>query len=442
MDSDTEEKKEVKVKKEKKEKKEKKIKKEKKDKSEKKSKKESKSTDEISPDEEDKKAESPAPNSPNSSKKRKREEDPNALAIDLSLPTPPSKKALRKMKKHGVAPTTECKPADGETTTEGDSKTPASPAKPAAKPGPHASQSRTNYGVWIGNLSFRTTEKSLKDFLLAEGSPLTETDLARVNLPMNTHGARGNKGFAYVDFKSERGVLHALSLSETELEGRRVLIKSSADFTGRPKKEEKKEEIVDENGEKKVVKVVVKKETHGNPPGKTVFVGNLPFEVTDEEIREHFAYAGEIAKVRTARFQDSGKCKGFTFLDFTSIDSARRAITGVGVNDAEALEGKEEIKLDKIRKDRMRLNGNKLKMEFGEDPQTRYKKRFGSKKRDNAEDLQDRPFNKFAGRGDRGERPERKFDARKIAPGAALAAAPRLTGGIVESTGKKMTFDD
>ena len=34
----------------------------------------------------------------------------------------------------------------------------------------------------------------------------------------------------------------------------------------------------------------------------------------------------------------------------------------------------------------------------------------------------------------------RKFDARTIKPGAALAAAPRLTGGIVESQGKKTTF--
>ena len=38
------------------------------------------------------------------------------------------------------------------------------------------------------------------------------------------------------------------------------------------------------------------------------------------------------------------------------------------------------------------------------------------------------------------EKVQRRIDARKIKPGAALAAAPRATRNIVESQGKKTTF--
>jgi hypothetical protein len=36
----------------------------------------------------------------------------------------------------------------------------------------------------------------------------------------------------------------------------------------------------------------------------------------------------------------------------------------------------------------------------------------------------------------------KKFDARKIRPGNALANAPRASAAIVESAGKKTSFDD
>ncbi|RPA75157.1 hypothetical protein BJ508DRAFT_187377, partial [Ascobolus immersus RN42] len=299
-------------------------------------------------------------------KKRKRDTDAE-LAIDLSLPTPPSKKQLRKMKKHGeTLPTTSDEkdvpaPADG----------PEKEKKVVPEPGPNASQSRGQYGVWIGNLRFSTSAETLKNWLLRDPSPLTEKDITRINMPMNKSGSRGNKGFCYVDFSSAKGLAYALSLSESELDTRRVLIKDSKDFGGRPKKEAEGAggEVKSKTAEKISMKA----------PTKILFVGNLPFDTTDDDLREHFAFAGgQILRVRTARFEDSGKCKGFSFLDFDSEESVKRCLSGVAPGEElEEVEGKAGVRLEKMIRDRKMLGGKRLKLEFGEAPDVRYKKRFG-----------------------------------------------------------------
>lgn len=60
--------------------------------------------------------------------------------------------------------------------------------------------------------------------------------------------------------------------------------------------------------------------------GKRLYVGNLPFSVTDDELREMFVSVGtvESAKVVTDRF--SGRSKGFGFVEMTSDDEAAQAV--------------------------------------------------------------------------------------------------------------------
>jgi cold-inducible RNA-binding protein len=57
-----------------------------------------------------------------------------------------------------------------------------------------------------------------------------------------------------------------------------------------------------------------------------LYVGNLPFGVTSQELTDLFAQAGEVvsANIITDRF--SGQSRGFGFVEMTTDDAAQAAI--------------------------------------------------------------------------------------------------------------------
>lgn len=57
-----------------------------------------------------------------------------------------------------------------------------------------------------------------------------------------------------------------------------------------------------------------------------LFVGGLPYSLTDAQLQEHFAQAGAVlsAKVITDRY--SGQGKGFGFVEMTTVEEAEEAI--------------------------------------------------------------------------------------------------------------------
>lgn len=54
-------------------------------------------------------------------------------------------------------------------------------------------------------------------------------------------------------------------------------------------------------------------------PKKTLFVGNLPYDITEEELRNHFADIGELEGVRVVRDSKFSIGKGFGFVAFQVI---------------------------------------------------------------------------------------------------------------------------
>lgn len=60
--------------------------------------------------------------------------------------------------------------------------------------------------------------------------------------------------------------------------------------------------------------------------GTKLYVGNLPFGVTSQELQDLFAQAGEVvsANIITDRF--SGQSRGFGFVEMGSDDAAQKAI--------------------------------------------------------------------------------------------------------------------
>jgi RNA recognition motif-containing protein len=57
-----------------------------------------------------------------------------------------------------------------------------------------------------------------------------------------------------------------------------------------------------------------------------LFVGNLPYDVTEAELRAHFAAIGPLAYLSLATDRDTGKPRGFAFVEFSARADAEDAI--------------------------------------------------------------------------------------------------------------------
>ena len=57
-----------------------------------------------------------------------------------------------------------------------------------------------------------------------------------------------------------------------------------------------------------------------------LYVGNLPYSMTSDGLREAFAQFGEITDAKVITHRDSGRSKGFGFVEFASEESATAAI--------------------------------------------------------------------------------------------------------------------
>lgn len=59
---------------------------------------------------------------------------------------------------------------------------------------------------------------------------------------------------------------------------------------------------------------------------KKLYVGNLPYSITEAEIRALFEQAGEITSVTVITDRETGRSKGFGFVEMSSDEEAQEAI--------------------------------------------------------------------------------------------------------------------
>ena len=355
---------------------------------------------------------------------KKRKVDETELEIDVNAPEPPSKKALRKAKKVkesggpvipvASAPTTEEPDLRHLNGLEGD---------------------RSKFGVWIGNLSFTTAKKDLYKFLITNPDhAIPEDKITRIHMPAGTDTRSQNRGFAYVDFVNQDLVQTALQLSESLLSGRRLLIKDATNFEGRPESSKAKPEVP------------------SKPPNRKIFVGNLAFDITIEEIEKHFGVCGPIVRTNLAEFPDSGRCKGYGWIEFEKLSAAETAMRGWTeidhsrtLRDGTEVDGKKKIWL-------MRMGERKLRMEYAEDSTTRYNKRFGKNAKPGDGDEDDEPSkptrqskqsqskqsgSKYRPRESRKDFKEKKYSDSRYDE----KTVQKMKGAIVDGKGSKVTFD-
>ena len=83
-----------------------------------------------------------------------------------------------------------------------------------------------------------------------------------------------------------------------------------------------------------------------------LYVGNLPYSISNEELSEVFSDAGEVVSANVIMDRETNRSKGFGFVELSDADAAQKAI--------EELNGKEvggralKVSLAKPREDRPR----------------------------------------------------------------------------------------
>jgi RNA recognition motif-containing protein len=60
-----------------------------------------------------------------------------------------------------------------------------------------------------------------------------------------------------------------------------------------------------------------------------IYVGNLGYETTEQELREAFEAHGEVQEVSVVRDRETGRSRGFAFVEMPTADEANAAISGI-----------------------------------------------------------------------------------------------------------------
>lgn len=63
--------------------------------------------------------------------------------------------------------------------------------------------------------------------------------------------------------------------------------------------------------------------------GKKLYVGNLGYQTTDQELSDLFAAHGTVESAKVIMDHDSGRSKGFGFVEMSSNEEAQAAITAL-----------------------------------------------------------------------------------------------------------------
>lgn len=60
-----------------------------------------------------------------------------------------------------------------------------------------------------------------------------------------------------------------------------------------------------------------------------IYVGNLSFKATDDNLRQAFGAYGEVTFARVVKDKETGRSRGFGFVEMVSRDDGLKAIEGL-----------------------------------------------------------------------------------------------------------------
>ncbi|MDH3892054.1 MAG: RNA-binding protein [candidate division Zixibacteria bacterium] len=64
-----------------------------------------------------------------------------------------------------------------------------------------------------------------------------------------------------------------------------------------------------------------------------IYIGNMSFDTTEDQLREAFAGYGEVSTVNIIKDKYSGEPRGFAFVEMNGKEEAMAAITGLNGQD-------------------------------------------------------------------------------------------------------------
>lgn len=64
-----------------------------------------------------------------------------------------------------------------------------------------------------------------------------------------------------------------------------------------------------------------------------IYVGNCPYDVSEEKLRDLFAAYGDVDSVNVITDRDTGRPRGFAFVEMSDASAAQAAIKGVNGTD-------------------------------------------------------------------------------------------------------------
>lgn len=165
--------------------------------------------------------------------------------------------------------------------------------------------------VFVGNLSWDTTDETLSKEFSSAGK------ISNVEVKCRADGR--SKGWAVVSFASIDAAQEAVdSLDGKEVDGRAIRV----EFQRGPQKSK---------GRRRAKKTTKKPVRGDAAPSKNVFVGNLPWEVNDDELKDMFSGLSPISAEIKQGFD--GRSRGYGIVSFGSIEQATKAISAVNGQD-------------------------------------------------------------------------------------------------------------
>ena len=64
-----------------------------------------------------------------------------------------------------------------------------------------------------------------------------------------------------------------------------------------------------------------------------IYAGNLPYKIKEEELKRLFEVHGEVTSVKIITDRETGRSKGFGFVEMTSEGDANNAITQLNISE-------------------------------------------------------------------------------------------------------------
>lgn len=204
-----------------------------------------------------------------------------------------------------------------------------------------ANQSDTSSNtVFVGRLSW-----GIDDARLAQ--EFSEVGQVHSSKVIKDRATGRSKGFGYVEFGNPEDAQKALALSGREVEGFNINVDIShpraapTPRTYNNDRSDRNDRGGDRNDRTSGNRARGGESAASSPPSDTVFVGNLSFDASEEDITSAFSGCGEITQIRLPRYHDSGKMKGYAYVQFSDIDGATKCVAMNG----ESISGR-NVRLD------------------------------------------------------------------------------------------------